>query len=209
MSEDRNTGNNDRNLLSLELIEPIPQTKGIWATLRRAIENQVKRDGIRKDSILSFEIEPAVFKRAVDNIYDDVSEFYYWILIEDDEFGRYQYVSTQPTTGKRFLGEDYNSLREAVSPVVEDNLDAMRNADEITPEQDVEGLSEKITDNLTAYIMNWQDWFYDRKRDDDIEAYYEYMAEHASIYEDDYGTYNNLTNAYDESDVPYLTDRDI
>lgn len=203
----------DKNLLSLELLSvsltlPQEEPEGIWAALRRAIENQVRKDGIKRDAVLPGEIQADVFKRAVDYIYDDVSEFYYWIFDTEDEFGRYQYVLTQPTKGGRFVGRDYNAIRKAVEPVVEDNLDAMRDANEITPEQDVEGLSEKITDQLTAYIMNWQNWFYDRKIDDDIDAYYEYMAEHASIYEDsDYRTLNNgVDNSqYDGySDIPYL-----
>jgi hypothetical protein len=203
----------ERNLLSLELLSLAPnieleEPQGIWETLRRAIENQVRKDGIKKDAILSAEIEADVFKRAVDYIYDDVSEFYYWIFDNEDEFGRFQYVLTQPTQGGRFAGRDYNTMRKAVEPVVEDNLDAMREADEITPEQDVEGLSEKITDDLTAYIMNWQNWFYERKSDDDIDAYYEYMAEHASVYDEEY---RDMTNGVDnsqydgESDVPHLS----
>lgn len=203
----------DRNLLSLELLSvsltlPHEEPEGIWATLRKAIENQVRKDGIKQDAILPGEIQSDVFKRAVDYIYDDVSEFYYWIFKTDDEFSRYQYLQIQPTKGGRFVGRDYNAIHKAVEPVVEDNLDAMRDAGEITSEQDVEGLSEKITDQLSAYIMNWQDWFYDRKIDDDIDAYYEYLAEHSSIYEGD--DYRDMTNGVDNSqydgytDIPYL-----
>lgn len=204
----------ERNLLSLELLSvaldiPHEEPKGIWANLRHAIETQVRRDGIKKDAILPAEIEADVFKRAVDYIYDDVSEFYYWIFNPEDEYGKYDYIKTQPTKGGRFAGSGYNAIRRAVAPVVEDNLAAMRDADEIPPEQDVEGLSEKITDDLTAYIVNWQDWFYDRKIDDDIDAYYEHMAEHHEIYDDEYG---DLTNRIDnnqfngETDVPYLSE---
>lgn len=200
----------ERNLLSLELITPTEEPVGIWAKLRKAIENQVKRDGIRKDSILSFEIEDDVFKRAVDYIFSDVSEFYYWYFNPDNYYNIDQYLLTQPTTGKRFSGKDYDSVRKAVEPVVDDNLDAMRDADEIPPDRDVPGLTEKITDDLTAYIMNWQDWFYDRKIDDDIDAYYEWADEHNSIYT--YDDYGDLTNDVDnsqydyETDVPYLSD---
>lgn len=204
----------DRNLLSLELLSvalDIPQTEpeGIWATLRTAIETVVRKDGIRKDALLSNELESDVFKRAVDYIYDDVSEFYYWIFDTDDLFDRADYIRTQPVKGGRFVGSGYNALRKAVEPVVVDNLAAMRDADEILPEQDVEGLSEKLTDELTAYIVNWQDWFYPRKVNDDIDAYYEFMAEHSEIYRN--GGYGDMTNNIDNSqydgvsDVPYLS----
>lgn len=205
----------DRNLLSLELLSvsldlPQLEPEGIFSALRRVIELQVKRDGIKKNAILPAEIEPDVIKRAVDYIYDDVAEFYYWIFSDDDLYERAQYLLTQPTKGGRFVGREYNAIKRAVTAVVEDNLDAMRDADEITPEQDVEGLSEKITDDLSAYIMNWQDWFYPRKVDDDIDAYYEYAAEHADIYTYN-DTYRDMTNGVDNSqydgisDVPYLS----
>ncbi len=205
------SNNEDRNLLSLELIPTsidAPE-EGIWANLRKAIELQVKRDGIREDSILPSQTKEDVFRMAVNYVYDDVSEFYYWIFNTEDEFGRNQYVQTQPMSGGKFAGPKYNALRKVVAPVVEDNLEAMRDADEITPEQDVAGLSENITDNLTAYIINWQNWFYDRKIEDDLDAYYEYRAEHVSIYEDD--DYGDLTNLLDprqydgETDVPHLS----
>ena len=196
------------NLLSSELLSvalDIPQSspEGVFSTLRKAIETIVKRDGIKKDSILPGEIEADVFKRAVDYIYDDVSEFYYWIFDPEDDFNRYQYLQVQPA---RSDNSEYMALRKVVKAVVEDNLEAMRGADEITPEQDVEGLSDKITDQLTAYILNWQDWFYERKIEDDIDAYYEYLAEHADIYTyDDYSdlTNNPGNNQYDDSwDTP-------
>jgi len=206
--------NEDRNLLSLEILSIAPtidQTKfeGLWADLRKAIEVVVRKDGIRKDALLPHELETDVFKRAVDYIYDDVSEFYYWIFDTDDLFDRADYLVTQAVKGGRFAGSGYNALRKAVEPVVVDNLVAMRDADEILPEQDVEGLSEKLTDELTAYIINWQDWFYPRKVNDDIDAYYEFMAEHADIYHN--GGYGDLTNNIDNSvydgvtDVPYLS----
>lgn len=206
--------NEERNLLSLELLSvalDIPQNEpeGIFSNLRIAIENMVRKDGIRKDAVLPHELEADVSKRAADYIYDDVSEFYYWIFDTDDIFDRADYIRTQPVKGGRFAGSDYNFIRKAVKPVVIDNLAAMRDADEILPEQDVEGLSEKLTDELTAYIVNWQDWFYPRKVNDDIEAYYESMAEHSEIYRN--GGYGDLTNNIDNSqydgvsDIPYLS----
>lgn len=202
----------ERNILSLELLSngldtSQAQPEGIWSFLRKAIENRVRRDSIKKDAILPGELESDVFEMAVNYIYDDVSEFYYWIFDKEDLFGRADYIRTQPTKGGRFVGSEYNALRKAVASVVDDNLAAMRDASEITPEQDVEGLSEKLTDELTAYIINWQDWFYDRKVDDDIDAYYEFMAAHHEIYDDEYG---DITNRVDNSqydgvsDIPYL-----
>lgn len=204
-----------RNLLSLELLSvsldlPLEEPQGIWANLRKAIENVVRKDGIKDDAVLPYELKSDVFNRAVNYIYDDVSEFFYWIFDTEDEFGRYQYVLIQPVKGGKYVGSAYNALRKAVEPVVEDNLVAMRDADEITPEQDVSGLSEKLTDELTAYIINWQNWFYDRKADDDIDAYYEYAAEHNEIYRSENG-YGDLTNNVDnsvydgETDIPYLS----
>jgi hypothetical protein len=198
----------ERNLLSLELITPVDDSGSIWAKLRKAIENQVRKDGVRKDAVLPSEIEADVFKRIVDYIYSDVSEFYYWLFSpQADYYGISDYILSQPATGDRYTGEDYDLMRKAVEPVVEDNLAAMRDANEIPPGQDVEGLSEKITNNLTTYIMNWQDWFYGRKIDDDLDAYDEYQAENASIYTyDDYGDLTNIldNSQYDnETDLPY------
>lgn len=201
---------NNRNLLSLELLSvaldiPHEEPQGIWATLRKAIETIVKKDGIKKDAILPYELESDVARRAVNYIYDDVSEFYYWIFDTEDEFGRYQYALTQPIKGGKYVGSSYNTLKKAVAPVVDDNLDAMRDANEITPEQDVEGLSEKLTDELTAYIINWQEWFYNRKVDDDIDAYYEFAAEHNEIYRSENG-YGDMTNNIDNSQYDGVTD---
>lgn len=176
-----------------EYITPLEIEPGsIWDKLLKAITAQVKKDGIRKGAILQGQSAASVAQEAAEVIYYDVSEFYYWYFNPEDE--RYQVMSKQKKA------TILSPLRSAVKPVAEFNLKDMQDA-EMLPEGSVEELVESVTDNLTRYILNWQDWYYDRKEEDDLEEHYYQKALYREIYIDsDYGDYTNLTN-YMDSDV--------
>lgn len=179
-----------------------PPLDGIWSKLEEAIRAQVKKDGIKPESIQEGQTEADVLEDAVATIYHDVSEFYAWYFNPDDD--------------RNFILKEQKKvdippdLRSVVKSVVDDNLDAMREVDEIPTGQDVPGLDDIITDSLSRYIINWQDWFYDRKREEAIDNYFEQKSFYDDIYrEDDYGQLSNLLdeNQFDGlSDIPYLTD---
>lgn len=190
--------------------------EGIWSDLEQAIIKVVKADGIRPDSIQEGQTEDQVFEDAVSQIYYDVSEFYDWYFDPEDD--RSFFLKTLVSEGNLSnsgsgLGQndvkDIPSwLTDAVKPVVDDNLDAMREVDEIPEGQDTEGLDDEITDALSKYILNWQDWYYDRKEEEEIDSYFEQKSFYDDIYlDDDYGDLGNLLDdgQFDGvSDVPYI-----
>lgn len=182
-------------------LEPMSEEKSIWSNLQNAVEKQVKSDGIKKDSIQPGQLESDVSDYAVAEIYHDVAEFYNWYFDHDDD--RYRFLRFQKSSGVP------SWLKDAVKPVVDENLDAMRKADEIPPGEDVHDLSDHLTDALSRYIINWQDWFYDRKREEELDDYFEQKSFNDDIYYDsDYGDLTNIVDpdGYDGiSDVPYLT----
>ncbi len=173
----------------------------IWDNLQEVINQVVKRDGIKEDSILPGELEGDVFLDAVSDIYTDVSEFYAWWFNPDDD--RSVFIAHQK------LVQIPGFIKDAVNPVVLDNLDAMREVGEIPLGSDNDSLGDVITDGLSRYIVNWQSWYYDRKRDQAIDDYFELK----SVYEDTYldGDYGGLNNILDDgqydgiSDIPYLS----
>lgn len=168
----------------------------IWDTLREVIEKQVKKDGIRKDSIQNYEIESDVIEDAVENIYHDVAEFYAWYFNPDDD----RSIFTKSQKPVNVLP----GLVAAVSPVVDSNLDAMRDVNEIPTGLDGPNLDEQLDASLSRYITNWQDWYYDRKERDAIEGYFELMATHEAVYLD--GEYGDLTNILDGNQYDGVTD---
>lgn len=173
----------------------------IWTTLLDDIQAQVKKDGIKPESIQLGQIESEVLDDAITFIYHDVAEFYDWYFNPDDD--RTFFLVHQE-------GVDIPpALRDDVKAVVDENLDAMREVDEIPVGQDVVGLDDIITDALSRYILNWEGWFYDRKRNEDIENYFEQKSLHDDIYiESDYGDYSNLPDdgQFDGvTDIPYLS----
>lgn len=178
-----------------------PPLKGIWLNLEKAIRAQVTKDGIKADSILPGQTESEVLNDAVTTIYHDVSEFYSWYFNPDDD--RSWFLKDQKNV------EIPPWLRDAVKPVVDDNLDAMREVGEIPKSKDTPTLSDEITDALSRYILNWQDWFYDRKREEAIDNYFEQKSFYDDIYIDSpYGTEDNILddNQFDGiGDVPYLS----
>lgn len=167
----------------------------IWDKLFKAITALVKKDGVRKSAILPGQSAASVMKNASENIYYDVSEFFYWYFDIDDWAGRYDFMQTQKKA------TILSPLRAAVKPVVEFNLKDMQEAD-LLPEGDmVEDLVDSVTDNLTRYILNWQDWYYDRKDEEEIEEHMFQKALYREIYVDsDYGDMTNIDN-YLDSDV--------
>lgn len=178
-----------------------PALTGIWANLEKVIRAQVKKDGIKGDSIQPGQTEAQVFEDAVAIIYYDIAELYGWYFNPDDD--RSYVIKDQKTVVVP------PEVEKAVRAVVDDNLDAMREVDEIPKGKDVEGLNVDITKALSQYIVNWQDWFYDRKREEDIDNYFEEKSFYDDIYlESDYGNEDNVldANQFDGiSDVPYLT----
>lgn len=175
----------------------------IWDNLKLAITAQVKRDGILGDAIQPGETEESVTERAISQIYYDVADFYEWYFNPDDD---------RSFTVDRLKKEKVPAeLISAVAPVVSDGLDAMREVDEIPAGIDVPGLEEHITDTLARYILNWQDWFYLQKEEEDIDNYYEIASFYDEIYnQDEYGALSNLIDdeQYDGvTDVPYIAEQ--
>lgn len=180
----------------------VPEPNSIWSRLEEVIRAQVKKDGIKPESIQTGETEAQVFENAVSTIYHDVAEFYAWYFNPDDD--------RSYTLANQKRVDIPPGLRDAVKPVVDDNLDAMREVGEIPAGQDTDGLSDQITDSLSRYILNWQDWYYDRKREEDIDGYFETKSFYDDIYLD--GDYGGLTNLLDDNqydgitDVPYIAE---
>lgn len=157
----------------------------IWDKLLKAISVQVKKDGIRKDAILPGQSVASVTVNAFENIYYDVSEFFYWYFDSDD--ARNEFMTTQKKAGI------LSPLRAAVKPVVKFNLADMRDAELIPYGLDSDKLVDIATDNLTRYILNWQDWYYLRKEDEELEDHLDNKAMYREIYIDsDYGDLTNL-----------------
>lgn len=199
----------------VEIGEEEKDPTGIWETLRNLIEKQVKKDGIKEESILPYETKDEVLQRAIDTILYDVIEFYGWYFNPDDN--RIIWIGEKASQNKdingkiiSFIDEKPENLREAVEATVKDNLEAMRAADEIPAGQDTPSLEGTITDSLTKYIVNWQSWFYDRKMIDDIDNYFEQLDFHNEIYlDEDYGLLSNLidNSQFDGvSDVPHIAE---
>lgn len=205
----------DGFILFTPLDIPLDQPEGIFLTLKNAIKAQVKLDGIKKASIQNYQTQDDVFNYAVDNIYYDVTGFENWYFGEtDDDFsGRKDFVTFQKVVGPRLNSKMYDNIKKAVGPVVDDGLDAMREIDSLPADQDTPGLADRVTNDLSAYIINWQDWFYDRKEQDALDAYDDVVSEYNSIYidgPDDYGDLSNLLDdsQYDDvSDIPYISEQ--
>lgn len=170
----------------------------IWDGLKKAIMRQVKADGIKESVLQPGETKQAVFEDAVENIYNDVAEFYYWYFVKDDDrrvFTLTQKQSAIPTW-----------LKSAVEPVVKDNLEAMRFSGEIPADRDIPSLEPQVVDYLSRYIVNWQDWYYDRKENEYLDDHYYLIDTYRDIYlETDYGNLTNLSDydSVEEMEPPY------
>lgn len=190
-----------------ELIEIDPEKNTIWDKLLEIVIKQVKKDGINEDAILPEQIESEVFGDAVSHIYHDVTEFYAWYFNKDDD--RSFFLKSQKPS------DTDASLEDAVRAVVDDNLDAMREVGEIPAGLDVDGLDDTLVSALSRYVVNWQDWYYDRKKEEEIDNYFDQASFYDEIYIDgnnddgtSYGDLSNIldTNQFDRvSDVPYLS----
>lgn len=178
---------------NLEFIDgPDIEPGSIWDELLKGITTQVKIDGIRKVAILNGQSSASVTVNASENIYYDVSDFYDWYFSIDDE--RNEFISSQKTA------TILSPLRAIIKPVVEYNLADMREAELIPTELDSDNLVEIVTDDLTRYILNWQDWYYDRKEQEDLEDYFVDKNLYEDIYiNSDYGDFTNHTNYLDSN----------
>lgn len=170
--------------------------------LKEVIQAQVNKDGIKKEFILPDELEMDVNTDAVAQIYYDVADFYEWYWNKSDD--RFFFLQSQKQSAIP------SKILDAVKPVVEDNLDAMREVNEIPAGQDTDGLADRISNALSRYIVNWEDWYYERKKEQDLDAYFEQKSFYDDIYrESDYGALTNLLDSeqYDGvSDVPYYSE---
>lgn len=181
--------NNDSDYIepSDENIKP----GSIWDKLMKAITARVRIDGIRKEAILSGQSAASVTTNAAENIYYDIAEFYDWYFEPEDE--RYDIMKYQKAA------TILSPLRAVVKPVVEHNLSDMRDAELIPVDQDSDNLVDTVTDNLTRYILDWQDWYYDRKEQEEIDDYFFDKSLYEAIYSDsDYGDMSNNTNYLDD-----------
>ncbi len=165
----------------------------IWDKLLKTITTQVKKDGIRKSAILPGQSAASVTVNASENIYYDVSEFFYWYFDPEDDRNEFMQNQKKATI--------LSPIRAAVKPVVEYILEDMRDSELIPEGEDSEALEESVTDNLTRYILNWQDWYYERKEDEELEDHFFALSAYRDIYLDsDYGDITNIDN-YMDSDV--------
>lgn len=185
-------------------IDTNPQPNSIWETLLDAVKKVVSKDGIDPKFILEGETESDIFDGVVSQVYHDVAEFYYWYFSSPTDDDRAYNLKNQDLTV-----DVPTWLTDAVKPVVDENLDAMREVDEIPVGEDVAGLDDAITSSLSRYILNWQTWEYDRLKEAAIDSYFEQKSFYDDIYLDsDYGQLSNLLddNQFDGySDVPYLS----
>lgn len=172
------------------LDDPDIEPGSIWDKLLKAITAQVKKDGIRKSAILPGQSVKSVTQNASENIYYDVSEFFYWYFDQEDTRNEFMRRQKQATI--------LSPLRAVVKPIVEFNLKDMRDAELIPAESDNEELADLVTDSLTRYILNWQDWYYTRKEDEELENHLYNKNLYRDIYIDsNYGDYRNLDNYMD------------
>jgi hypothetical protein len=159
--------------------------------LLKDITALVKKDGIRKDAIYVGETVASVTVNASENIYYDVAEFYNWYFEMDNE--RKAFMSSQKAA------TILSPIRAAVKPIVESGLKDLREAELIPADMDSDTLAETVTDDLTRYILNWQDWYYDRKEQEDYEDYWVGKNTYQEIYvNSDYGDFTNSTNYLDD-----------
>lgn len=178
--------------------------EGIWQDLRNAIATQVKNDGITKSRLSAGQNPAYVAEDAVEQIFYDVAEFYSWYFNPDDD--RKIFQLTQKTGAS-------STLKRAVAPTVADNLEAMKEVGEIPDDQDPELLQDMITDALVDYILNWEDWYYDRMEDELVDDYFYQKEMYDSIYlESDYGDYSNIDGDDEQYDgysgVPFIGEED-
>lgn len=161
-----------------------------WDKMYKAIIKQVKKDGIRKDAIRPGQTVTSVLDHASGTIYYDVAELFTWYFDKNDP--RNEIMVEQKKIAV------LPSLRDAVMPVVRFNLDDMRDAELIPEGEDYEALEDKVADDMTRHILNWQNWYYDRKEEDELEDHNYHKGMYYDIYIDsDYGDLTNIDNYLD------------
>lgn len=185
-----------------EVVEP-PLEDSIWGKLEAAIERYIQTNGYDKRRLKPGEPEEFFLIDAVEQIYYDVSEFYYWYWVPEDP----RHIAMAAAINKTSP-----ALKKVVGPVVASNLDAMEEADELPAGLDENTLLSTVTNNLVNYIAGWEDWYWDRREEEAAENYYELASMDEDIYyESDYGDATNLTNSEDfdgYSDVPFVSEED-
>lgn len=167
--------------------------------LIKATIAQVKKDGLDSEAILPHQSEATVLQNAAGMMFYDVSEFYNWYF-EDDP--RSEFIRNQKPV------EVDPKLFDIVNPIVLKALPEMREVGDIPVDQDSDTISYTITNNLCRYIQNWQDWYYERKQEDDEEDYGLRRSYYEDVYVDsDYGDLTNLDNyLMDDVEYPFADD---
>lgn len=160
----------------------------IWDTLKAEVEKLVTK--IKPEAVLPGEFAENVLKDAVDNAYYDTAEFFAWYYNPDDE--RTNYLTP--------VDNAPDSLVKAVRATVVDNLPAMADTGEIP--EGVEPNVDEITANLVGHIMTWQDWYYDRKKSEDMDTYFERQDDWENLKETT-GFDDEAGEIYNEVDFPY------
>lgn len=164
-----------------------PVEGSIWDNLKDAIRKVVKQHGIKDEAVLPGQTKLGVLEDAIEDIYHDVANPYYWYFNSDDD--RANFLTYQKRVNIPL------ALSETVEKTVQDNLKEMRLVGQIPAGEDGDSLDNIMTDDLSRYILNWEDWYYDRKIDDDIEDYREGQSSYEDIYiNSDYGDLSNLLN---------------
>lgn len=165
--------------------------KQIFDTLKKEVAKELKIAGIKDQYVLPDETKDIVMEDAVGNVYDDVANLYDWYFDKTDHRTKFAHPASDAP----------EALVNAVRAVVKDDIAAMRDADEISGDVD----EEAVTNDLVGYIVNWQDWYYDRKLVDDWTGYLEDQEDFNELYlESDYGNEKNVLGPiYNEEDFPY------
>ena len=201
-------------------IEPVGLSEPkVNDNLLKVIRDQVTRDGIDEKRISQVpgnkEDPKDVMEDAISTIYNDVNDFYAWYFNSDDD--RTIWLGQKASQNFRITGNGdiqpikwYSDvpakIRDAVKPVVLDNLEAMREVGEIPDGQDTPSLDQIITDNLSKYIRNWAAWYYDRHEIEVVDDYFEILSMYENIYIDDDGYEATLSNLQDNAQYDGVTD---
>ena len=147
-----------------------------------------------------------VISDAIWQLYYDVTDFSAWYWNPEDPRVAQLLEVKNPNIS--------NKLRATVSGVVKDNLEELRAVNQIPDGQDNPGLEDQLTNDLSKYVAGWEDWYWDFKKESDIDDYYSAKAVADEMYLDsDYGDGNNIMNIgeygqiYDGySDVPWIAE---
>lgn len=171
----------------------------------KAVKELVQADGIDPNFILPHENKETVRDDAVREIVSNVSEFENWYFVPTpDDLGL---IDSDPRRDRiaalpKNLNLEANLLVSLVKEIVESNLQELRDFDELPAEPDVDDLIK----SLTSYIVNWQNWYYDYKTQQDQLDWYIDAGLNAELYNGKYGDRTEAvgsSNLFDESTKPY------